>query len=250
VGVKMSKEIEIREKREEDIEMQEIEIDKIYIPETRCNSHFDDEEFKKFLESITSVGLLQPITVCKGSPDLKKPYTLLDGKNRLETYKKLGYKTIPVQIVEKLDPLLYSLHVNLHRGNADPIELAEIIDKMMEEGKSSKEIAEMLKISDSRVRNLRRLIRLPTSVKEAVRQRTLSIEQALEIQSMTEDTKKQEIIAKEVIKKGMSVQELREKKEGLISLSERKCAGCGVPSKDNEGRWFYLCAVCAEKLKS
>jgi ParB family chromosome partitioning protein len=231
-------------------EIKEVNIDEIYIPKLRCNSYFSEEEFNEFVESIKSKGLLQPIVICKSSPDLKKPYSLLDGKNRLEAYKKLGYKTIPVQVVKQEDPLVYSLHVNLHRGNVDPIELAEIIDKMMEEGKSSKEIAEMLKISDSRVRNLRRLIRLPTSVKEAVRQRTLSIEQALEIQSMTEDTRKQEIIAQEVIKKGMSVQELREKKEGLLAATEKKCMGCGVSLKKDEGKLLWLCSICAEKIKS
>jgi ParB family chromosome partitioning protein len=231
-------------------EIKEVNIDKIYVPELRCNSYFSEEEFNELVESIKSKGLLQPIVVCKGSSELKKLYTLLDGKNRLEAYKKLGYKTIPVQVVKQEDPLVYSLHANLHRGKVDPIELAEIIDKMMEEGKSSKEIAEMLKISKSRVKNLRRLIRLPTSMKEAVRQRTLSIEHALEIQSMTDDTRQQEIIAKEVIKKGISVKELREKKEGLLATTEKECMGCGTSLKKDEGKWFWLCSICAEKIKS
>jgi ParB family chromosome partitioning protein len=231
-------------------EIKEVNINEIYIPELRCNSHFSEEEFNELVESIKSKGLLQPIVVCKGSPDLKKPYTLLDGKNRLEAYKKLSYKTIPVQVVKQEDPLVYSLHANLHRGKVDPIELAEIIDKIMEEGKSLKEIAKMLKLSESRISKLRKLIKLPSSIKENLRQRKLTVEHALEIQSMTDDTREQEIIAQEVIRKGMSVQELREKKEGLRTIIEKKCMGCGASLKKDEGKWFWLCSICAEKIKS
>ena len=246
----MNKEKGKKEVKEEKVGIEEIEIDKIYIPELRCNSHFSEEEFDEFVESIKSKGLLQPVIVCKGSPDLKKSYTLLDGKNRLEAYKKLNYKTIPVQVVKQEDPLAYSLHVNLHRGNVDPVELAEIIDKMTEEGKSSKEIAELLKVSPSRVRKWRKLVRLSSNLKEAVRRRTLSVEHVLEIQSMTDDTAKQETIANEVIKKGMSLHELREKKEGLLAKTERECMGCGATLRKDEGKWFWLCSICSEKIKS
>jgi len=246
----MNKEKEEEEVEEEEVKIKEIEIDKIYIPELRCNSHFTDEEKEEFKESIRSSGLLQPIIVYRGSSDLRKSYTLLDGRNRLEIYKELNYKKIPAFIVKQKDPLYYSLHVNLHRGRVDPIELAEIIDKMMEEGKSSKEIAQILRISDSRVRMLRKLVKLPTKVKEAVRQRTLSVEHALEIQSMTDDTREQEIIAKEVIKRGMSVSELRKKKEGLLAKTERKCMSCGIALKEDEGKWFWLCSICYGKIKS
>jgi len=245
----MNKEKEEKEVKEEKVRIEEIEIDKIYIPELRCNSHFSEEEFDEFVESIKSKGLLQPVIVCKGSPDLKKPYTLLDGKNRLEAYKRLNYKTIPIQVVKQEDPLAYSLHVNLHRGNVDPIELAEIIDKMIENGKTLTEIAQMLKLSESRASKLRKLTKLPSSIKEELRQRKLSIEHALEIQSITDDTRKQEIIAKEVIKRGMSVSELREKKEGLLAKTERECMSCGATLRKDEGKWFWLCSSCSEKIK-
>jgi ParB family chromosome partitioning protein len=250
VGVKMDENQKEKEVEEEKAEMEEIEIDKIYKPEVRCNSNFTEEEFNELVESIKSKGLLQPIVVCKGSPNLKKPYTLLDGKNRLEAYKKLGYKTIPAQVIKQEDPLAYSLHVNLHRGRVDPFELAKIIDKMIEEGKSTREIAEILKISKTRVVKIHKLLEASPFVKEAVRQRTISLEHALEIQSRTDNPKEQDRIAKEVIKRGMSIQELREKKEGLLTISERKCMSCGAPLKGDEGKWFYLCSICAEKVKS
>ena len=249
MNIMKSEKIEVSQPTEK-IGIVEIKIDEVYIPEERCNSHFSDEEKEEFIESIKSKGLLQPIVVFRGSPELKKPYVLLDGKNRLETLKELGYKTIPAIITEQEDPLAYSLHVNLHRGRVDPIELAEIIDKMMEEGKSSKEIAEMLKVSKSRVKMWRRLLRLPSSIKEAVRQRTISVEKALEILSITDDTREQEIIAKEVIKKGMSLEELREKKEGLLAKTEKECMGCGAPLKKDEGEWRWLCSECWGKIKN
>lgn len=59
-------------------------------------------EFQRLKTSIQTDGLFNPITVRK-SDDPTYPYMAVAGHNRLQAMKELGYKTVPVNIVDLKD---------------------------------------------------------------------------------------------------------------------------------------------------
>jgi ParB family chromosome partitioning protein len=73
------------------------------------------------MKSMRTFGLMNPILINKRGE-------LIAGQRRLESAKNLGWKTIPVIIVDKeseLQKLELEIEENLHRRNLTPDELAE-----------------------------------------------------------------------------------------------------------------------------
>ncbi|MBW8015111.1 MAG: hypothetical protein FVQ82_02920 [Planctomycetes bacterium] len=81
------------------------------------------ERVLEIAESITTIGLLHPISV-------NKQYQLVTGRHRLEAYKKLGKKTIPAITTEKgLKADLAEIDENLIRQELSVLERAECLQK-------------------------------------------------------------------------------------------------------------------------
>lgn len=89
-----------------------------------------EEKVAELTASIRGIGLLHPITVApKGDS-----YLLLSGNHRLESYKSLGFTTIPATIVEgdELIEELVQCQENLIRAGLNAIQLSEHIVKQEE----------------------------------------------------------------------------------------------------------------------
>lgn len=81
------------------------------------------ERVAQIAESITTVGLLHPISV-------NKQYQLVTGRHRLEAFKTLGKKTIPAITTEKgLKADLAEIDENLIRQELSVLERAECLKK-------------------------------------------------------------------------------------------------------------------------
>jgi len=108
-------------------EMREIEIADIRIGEKRRS--LNAEKLNKLMESISVLGLRQPITVrvIKLRSDwgnAKREYELVSGFHRLEARKQLGDTTIPCIILEgnKRDARKWEIAENLHRAELTALE--------------------------------------------------------------------------------------------------------------------------------
>jgi len=111
----------------------EIEIEKIKDTAPR-REHGNIEELKN---SIKEVGLINPLTI-------NQNYRLLAGRRRFQALKELGFKTVPVRVLESEDELFdfrVALIENIQRKNLSDPELAAAIkeyDEMMRRLKGSK----------------------------------------------------------------------------------------------------------------
>ncbi|QDP94749.1 ParB/RepB/Spo0J family partition protein [Microlunatus elymi] len=181
---------------------------------------FDEDELNELVDSITEVGLLQPIVVRPlDDADADDPrYELVMGERRWRASQAAELTTIPaiVRRTEEADLLRDALLENLHRSQLNPLEEAAAYQQMLDDfGCSQEELAQRIKRSRPQISNTIRLLRLPGSVQRRVAAGVLSAGHARAL-LMVEDQSAQERMAQRVVAEGLSVRATEE----LVTLGE------------------------------
>lgn len=134
----------------------------------------DHDALKELSDSIRRYGVLQPVTVRKKN-DLT--YEIVSGDRRLRAASLAGLLKIPaiVRNVEDIDSAVISLSDNLQRQGLDFMEEAAAYREILTDFSiTQEELATRLGKSQSSVANKMRLLKLPQSVREIVRDNALS----------------------------------------------------------------------------
>jgi ParB family chromosome partitioning protein len=124
-------------------------------------------------------------------------------------------KKIPVLIrsIPRARQLEVSLVENLHREDLNPLEIAFVFRRMMEElGYTHEDIAERVGKDRTSVTNYLRLLLLPKSIQDYLAENKISMGQARALVPL-ENEEVQAEVAKQIIQKNMTVREV----ERLIS---------------------------------
>jgi ParB family transcriptional regulator, chromosome partitioning protein len=186
--------------------VQNLDLEKVKPAPNQPRKEFDEGKIAKLAESIKQSGVLQPIVVRRNAD----AYEIVFGERRYRAAKAAGLKTIPAIIrdLDEKEKLKISLVENLQREDLNPIEAAwayQELQKMF--SMSHEEIGRVVGLDRTTVTNALRLLRLPTSVVEAVRKGDISEGHARALLSFT---KEQEIlkIAARIIKEGLSVRQV------------------------------------------
>ncbi|MCW4050829.1 MAG: ParB/RepB/Spo0J family partition protein [Candidatus Bathyarchaeota archaeon] len=165
--------------------------------------------------SITLHGVLQPLVV---EPSEEGRYSLQIGKRRFAASKIAGLDKVPAIILDGSlgaeESLAMRLVENIHREDLDPIDEAEAYSALREMGVKVSEIARQVGKERTYVSHSMRLLRLHPSVREAVRQHTLSREHALALLRL--EPEQQISLAEEVMDKGLTMVETRDRVRGLL----------------------------------
>ena len=134
---------------------------------------FDEAALEELAASIRAVGVLQPI-LCAKSGDR---YTIIAGERRWRAARMAGLTEIPV-ILRDWDQtrrLEAALVENLQRDDLNPVEEASGVKRLMDEcGLTQEQTAERLGRSRPAVANLLRLLTLPVSIQDMLRDGRLS----------------------------------------------------------------------------
>jgi ParB family chromosome partitioning protein len=138
------------------------------------------EGIETLVESVREFGLLQPILVrpIAGQPDT---YEIVAGERRWRAAQKAQLHDVPVVVrgMSDQDALQLGLIENLQRADLTPIDEAQAYHRLMESfNQTQDEIAKTVGKSRPHVANTVRLLELPSSVQEMVRQGQLSAGQA------------------------------------------------------------------------
>ncbi|XZE36525.1 ParB/RepB/Spo0J family partition protein [Pirellulaceae bacterium SH501] len=162
-------------------EIHEIPLSKIR-PHANNRKLWNDNSIDELAESIRELGQLEPATV-RATNDPKYPYELLSGERRFRALGKLGKSSIRATIVseETPDALVRMAAANSNRRDLDPIERAELIVLLMqpiEKGGSGLDRLAAGKAvgfqSESGTKNALRMLRLPKSIRDMVKNGKLS----------------------------------------------------------------------------
>lgn len=136
-------------------------------------TEFDKEALQSLAESIREKGVLQPLLVRKQGGQ----YELIAGERRWRASKIAGLNQVPVIIKDFDDKevLEVALVENLLRENLSAIEEAEGFQRLIDEFSHTQEaLSQIVGKSRSHIANTLRLLNLPASVQELVKENKLS----------------------------------------------------------------------------
>ncbi len=179
---------------------------------------FGQEALEELAESITVLGLIQPITVRRKGDGR---YQIISGERRFRACKLAGMDMIPAYIRDTNDQGMLEMAIveNIQREDLDPIEVAMSYQRLIEECNLTQEqMAVRVGKKRASVTNYLRLLKLPAKIQHDLKVGLLSVGHAKVLLGI-EDRKMQEYLCDLVIKDGMSVRQLEEK---LKKLTEQK----------------------------
>ena len=196
---------------------------------------FDEEALKELSNSISEKGIIQPLIVRAdpGSPDA---YQIVAGERRWRAAQLARLHEVPVVIREFNDTEVLEIAIieNIQRADLNPVEEAlgyrQLQDKF---GHTQEQLSGALGKSRSHIANLMRLLNLPDDVQTWLREGKLSAGHARALITAEDPTS----LAKEVIKRGLSVRETeRLVKSGGAGKTATSAPKSAAPEKDADTR--------------
>ena len=181
---------------------------------------FDDGELEELANSIREHGVIQPIIVEEAEDG---NFIIIAGERRSRAAKIAGLRKIPAIIRKYSDEkrMIVSLIENIQRSDLNPMEEAAAYKRLMDlTGFPQDEVAAQVGKNRSTVANALRLLKLPQEMQESIRNGDLSPGHARAVLSIT-GAKNQEILFREILKKGFSVREA-EKRAALLNDQGKK----------------------------
>jgi len=135
---------------------------------------FDEAGLSQLAASLKKDGLMQPLVVRHNGSG----YTIIAGERRFRAAKLAGFTQVPVVLMDESDDyrlLQLALVENLQREDLNPMEVAEALRSLLEKGNlTQNEVAVQVGKSRASVANLLRLLTLPESIQQMLRDGRLS----------------------------------------------------------------------------
>ncbi len=185
----------------------DIPIEKI-VTQDNVRQGFNKEAIKGLAQSISNVGLLQPVIVKENSDET---FTLLVGHRRFEAARLAEVKAIRAIIFDDSESkLMLQLIENLQRENLNPIEEALAYKKILEEeGLTQEELAAKLGKPQPNIANTLRLLKLPPDVQKMLMCGDIKQGHG-KVLLQIKDPDKQQMWAERAFQERLSVSALRE----------------------------------------
>jgi ParB family chromosome partitioning protein len=183
------------------------------------------EDIDVLVDSVRQYGLLQPILVrpVSGQPDA---YEIVAGERRWRAAQKAQLHEVPVVVrsLDDLDTLQLALVENLQRADLSPVDEAQGYRRLMTDfNQTHEEIAHTMGRSRPHIANTLRLLDLPESVRDMIRNGEISAGHGRTLLGFPDP----EAMAARVISEKLSVRDLEK-----LAAGERlkKAAGGGKKS--------------------
>jgi len=170
---------------------------------------FNEEELAELTLSIQAQGIIQPITIRKLGYD---KYQLISGERRLKAVKLAGLTEIPafIRVANDEQMLELALVENIQREELNPLEIAISFQRLLDECKlKQEELSQKVWKDRSTIANYIRLLKLPTEVQIAIRDKKISMGHARALITI-EDVKTQLVILHRIFEKKLSVRQVED----------------------------------------
>jgi len=170
---------------------------------------FNEEELAELTLSIQAQGIIQPITIRKLGYD---KYQLISGERRLKAVKLAGLTEIPafIRVANDEQMLELALVENIQREELNPLEIAISFQRLLDECKlKQEELSQKVGKDRSTIANYIRLLKLPTEVQIAIRDKKISMGHARALITI-EDVKTQLVILHRIFEKKLSVRQVED----------------------------------------
>ena len=164
-----------------------------------------EEGIAELADSISKVGLLQPIIVRA----LGEGYQIIAGERRWRAARQAGLERVPVRVLAKTETesLEIALIENLQRQDLNSIEEARGFRKLLTEYRMTQaELAEKVSKSRSAITNSLRLLDLPDEAQDLVYENKMTAGHARAVLSVPDESTRMRL-ARKIVEDGLSVRE-------------------------------------------
>ena len=202
-------------------DIQRIPVDMIEPNPFQPRMSFDQQALQELADSISSLGLIQPITVRKKAAD---KYQIISGERRYRACILAGMDMMPAYIREANDQGMLEMAIveNIQREDLDPIEVALSYQRLIEECSLTQEqMAIRVGKKRASVTNYLRLLRLPAKIQHDLKVGLLSVGHAKVLLGI-EDTNLQLHLCDLIIQEDLSVRQLEDKIKKLTEIKKEE----------------------------
>ncbi len=186
--------------------LMEIPVEKIVPNPNQPRITFDDETIAELAQSISQVGLIQPLVVRRAAGG----YELVAGERRLRACKSLGMEKVTCIIEDEMpeeSSAMVALIENLQREDLHYMEEAQCYNALLQSyGMTQEELAGRLGKSQSSIANKLRLLKLSPAVVSAIRENGLTERHARAVLKLKGEEEQLEVI-KKTAQKSLSVKD-------------------------------------------
>jgi len=170
---------------------------------------FDKAAMRELAQSISELGLIQPITVRKVSA---QKYQIISGERRFRASQLAGLETVPVYVRTANDQgmLEMALVENIQRENLNAIEVAISYKRLLEEcDLTTEKLAERIGKDRTTVSNYVRLLKLPPEIQIGIIEKKISMGHARALINTSPEAQQLKIY-KLILEKDLSVRKVEE----------------------------------------
>ena len=182
---------------------------------------FDRESLEALAESVQKYGVLQPIIV-RPNQIIDDTYEIIAGERRWRAAKLAGLDEIPAVILDGDDLKIAQVSIieNIQREDLNAVEEALAYQGLMDRfGLTQDQVSKQVGKSRSAVANLLRLLDLPESVIEMLKNDEISAGHARALLGL-EDEANMIVLAQKIVEKQLSVREVESAVKRLNTVAE------------------------------
>ena len=209
--------ISLDEKESEKAGVLTVSVREIDTNSLQPRKQFDEDSLSDLATSIKVHGIVQPLIVKKKN----NRYLIIAGERRFRAARMAGLNEVPVLVADYDEAQIHevSLIENIQREDLNPIEEAAAIRFLMKQhDMTQEEVAARLGKSRPVIANALRLLQLPESVIDLLRDGSLSAGHGRALAGLSDETTIEQL-AQECLKNGYSVRTLEER---IKHLNDRK----------------------------
>ncbi len=213
--------------------VQTLPVDLIHPNPDQPRRDFRDADLEELAESIRARGVIQPVILRRDPADPGK-YQIVAGERRWRAAQRAGLHDLPVVVRELSDQDVLELAIieNVQRADLNPVEEALGYSQLIEKFQYTQEaLAKIVGKSRPHLANMLRLLVLPSSVQQLVRDGALSAGHARALVTASDPAG----LAAQVVAKGLSVRQTEELARRATESSPSKVSG-GKREKDADTR--------------
>ncbi len=185
--------------------IKKVKVEDLFPSPYQPRKDFNKESLDALVNSIREKGVLQPLIVRKQGDK----YEIIAGERRWRASKIAGVNEVPVmeKDLNNQEVLEVALVENLLRENLSPIEEAEGFNRLIAEFSHTHDaLSQIVGKSRSYITNTLRLLSLPDSIKEMIRNNSLTAGHARTLIGL----ENAEIVAEKIVSRGLSVRQTEE----------------------------------------
>lgn len=217
-----------------------VDINAIIPGKFQPRTEFEQEALRALADSIKEKGVLQPLLVRRQG----NKYELIAGERRWRASKLAGLSELPVVIKDLSDKevLEAALVENILRENLSAIEEAEGYQRLIDEFSHTQEaLSQVVGKSRSHISNTLRLLTLPTSVRDMIKDGRLSAGHARALVGLDDA----ELLAQQIVKQNLNVRQVEElvARRKNVNINENQVK---TPKEKDED----ICDIERELIKS